>query len=245
MTPAPALILVVDDQAANRETLVELLAAQNCRFAEAANGPEALQLAAATPPDLVLLDVMMPGMDGYEVCRRLRADPGLAEVPVIMITALDDPASRLAGIEAGADDIITKPLNRVELRARVRTITRLNRYRRLMEAQAAQLESEGRLQLLAEHSDEAFRFTHLRPERTTYVSPAVEKIWGIATVEFMADARRWEKAIHPDDQSRVHAAYEAVLAGRTARFAEEYRVLRPDGTVRWVLDSGTPIHDGH
>jgi DNA-binding response OmpR family regulator len=74
---------------------------------------------------------MMPGMDGYEVCRRLRADARLAEVPVIMVTALDDQASRLAGLEAGADDFITKPFNRAELRARVRTIARLNRYRRL------------------------------------------------------------------------------------------------------------------
>ncbi len=128
-----ATILVVDDIAANRDTLNELLAADAFRLVEAADGAQALQLAAADPPDLILLDVMMPGMDGFEVCRRLRADSGLAEVPVIMVTALDDQASRLAGIEAGADDFITKPFNRAELRARVRTVTRLNRYRRLTE----------------------------------------------------------------------------------------------------------------
>ena len=130
---APATILLVDDIAANRETLRELLDAQDYHLIEAADGTSALLLAAETAPDLVLLDVMMPGMDGYEVCRRLRTDACLAEVPVIMVTALDDSASRLAGIEAGADDFITKPFNRVELRARVRTITRLNRYRRLTE----------------------------------------------------------------------------------------------------------------
>ena len=130
---APATILLVDDIAANRDTLRELLEAENYRLLEAADGLTALQLAAETPPDVVLLDVMMPGMDGYEVCRRLRADARLAELPVIMITALDDQASRLTGIEAGADDFITKPFNRAELRARVRTITRLNRYRRLTE----------------------------------------------------------------------------------------------------------------
>ena len=129
------LILIVDDSEANRELLRELLEAQDYQLVEATNGPAALQLATETPPDLVLLDVMMPGMDGYEVCRRLRADVHLAEVPVILITALDDQASRLAGIEAGADDFITKPFNRAELRARVRTITRLNRYRRLTETQ--------------------------------------------------------------------------------------------------------------
>src|ERR1035437_1315772 len=123
-----AITLPVDHVAVNREPLPEPFAAENYQLMEATDGPAALQLAAETPPDLVLLDVMMPGMDGYEVCRRLRADARLAEVPVIMVTAFDDQAARLAGLEAGADDFITKPFNRAELRARVRTITRLNRY---------------------------------------------------------------------------------------------------------------------
>ena len=239
----PATILVVDDVTANRETLCALLDAPDYRLVEAADGPAALQLAAAAPPDLVLLDVMMPGMDGYEVCRRLRADARLAEVPVIMVTALDDQASRLAGIKAGADDFVTKPFNRAELRARVRTVTRLNRYRRLLETQAALRASEARFLQLAEHSDEVFRFATLDPERITFVSPSVEKIWGWPAARFYEDARLWERAIHPGDQPRVHAAYEAVLAGQAAQFTEEYRVVRPDGALRWVLDSGTPIRD--
>ena len=88
--------------------------------------------AADLTPDLILLDVMMPDMHGYEVCRRLRADPLLAEVPIIMVTALDDRESRLLGIKAGADDFLTKPFDTVELQARVQTIIRLNRYRRLL-----------------------------------------------------------------------------------------------------------------
>jgi CheY-like chemotaxis protein len=138
----PSIILIVDDVAANRETLCELLDSPDYRLVEAADGSAALRLATETPPDLVLLDVMMPHMDGYDVCRRLRSDERLAEVPVIMVTALDDQASRLAGINAGADDIITKPFNRAELRARVRTITRLNRYRRLVEAQELMLRAQ-------------------------------------------------------------------------------------------------------
>jgi len=136
------IILIVDDTEANREMLRELLDVQDYQLVEAADGPAALQLAAEIPPDLVLLDVMMPGMNGYEVCRRLRADARLAEVPVILITALDDQASRISGIEAGADDFITKPFNRAELRARVRTITRLNRYRRLTETQEQLLRAQ-------------------------------------------------------------------------------------------------------
>lgn len=125
-------ILIVDDEPAGRETLAALLRPQLYHLRLAASGQEALAYARAEPPDLVLLDVMMPGMDGFEVCRQLRADPHLAEVPILMVTALDDRESRLSGLEAGADDFISKPFDRMELRTRIRVITRLNRYRRLL-----------------------------------------------------------------------------------------------------------------
>jgi cyclic di-GMP phosphodiesterase len=126
-------ILIVDDTPVGRDTLEALLYKQGYKLAFAANGPETLSKAEDLMPDLILLDVMMPGMNGFEVCQILRANPVLAEVPVIMVTALDDQSSRVKGIEAGADDFITKPFNRVELRARVKTILRLNRYRSLQE----------------------------------------------------------------------------------------------------------------
>jgi diguanylate cyclase (GGDEF)-like protein/PAS domain S-box-containing protein len=129
-------LLIVDDIANNRKTLEALLSPLGCTIALAADGPDALAQAAATPPDVVLLDVMMPGMDGFEVCRRLRADPQLADVPVILITSLDDRDSRLLGLEAGADDFVSKPFDRDELRARVRTTVRLNRYRQLLDERA-------------------------------------------------------------------------------------------------------------
>jgi DNA-binding response OmpR family regulator len=150
MSSKTPTILVVDDIEANRETLRELLEDEDYCLVEAPDGPTALKLAAEVPPDLVLLDVMMPGMNGYEVCRRMRADARLAEVPIIMVTALDDQVSRIAGIEAGADDFVTKPFNRAELRARARTVTRLNRYRRLLETQVALRSSEERFRILFE-----------------------------------------------------------------------------------------------
>ena len=127
----PSTILIVEDHAANRDTLTELLDNPDFRLVEAEDGPTTLKLAAELLPDLILLDVMMPGMDGFEVCRRLRATPALAEVPVVMVTALDDRESRLTGIRCGADDFVIKPFDSSELRARVQTITRLNRYARL------------------------------------------------------------------------------------------------------------------
>jgi putative two-component system response regulator len=124
-------ILIVDDDEAGRKGLEGLMIPLSFDLLFAADGPECLAQADKFHPDLILLDVMMPEMDGYEVCRRLRADPILAEVPILMLTALDDREARLAGLEAGADDFITKPYDRAELRSRVRTIMRLNRYRKL------------------------------------------------------------------------------------------------------------------
>jgi len=130
-------ILIVDDQWVGREALTDLLLSPDYNLAYALTGAEALELAARLDPDLILLDVMLPGMDGYAVCRQIRAMPRLAEIPIIMITALDEHQARLQGLEAGADDFISKPFDRHELRTRVKTITRLNRYRRLQEERAA------------------------------------------------------------------------------------------------------------
>ncbi|MBI3172168.1 MAG: response regulator [Chloroflexi bacterium] len=128
-----SIILIVDDDPSSRFTLESILEGQDYSLYVAEDGKRALEQAEALKPDLILMDVMMPGMDGFEVCRRIRATPALAEAPILLLTALDDNASRLRGIEAGADDFLTKPIDRQELRARVRTITRLNRYRTLLE----------------------------------------------------------------------------------------------------------------
>lgn len=129
-------ILIVDDDLFMTRTLRALLSSPDVTLATASNGEEALAKAADLMPDLILLDVMMPIIDGFEVCRRLRANPVLSDIPVVMVTSLGDRDSRLRGIEAGADDFISKPLDPVELQARVRTITKLNRYQRLMKERA-------------------------------------------------------------------------------------------------------------
>ena len=124
-------ILIVDDDPIARETLEALLSSTGYQIVSAASGFEGLARAAECTPDAVLLDVMMPGMNGFEVCKRLRADARLAEVPIIMITALDDRDARLLGLRTGADDFISKPFDGLDLEVRLQTITRLNRFRRL------------------------------------------------------------------------------------------------------------------
>jgi PAS domain S-box-containing protein len=131
----PPAILIVDDLAPTRELLRDMLAGHGYELLTADGGAAALAIARARQPDLVLLDLMMPDIDGLQVCRQLRAAPSTAHVPVIIVTALDDQRSRLAGLEAGCDDFITKPVDMVELRARVRTIVTLNRYRTLLDEQ--------------------------------------------------------------------------------------------------------------
>ena len=120
-----ARILVVDDIAANLRLLEARLNAEYYEVALASSGPEALVRAEEWSPDVILLDVMMPGMDGYEVCRRLKANPETAYIPVVMVTALVDSAERVRGLEAGADDFLSKPVDHPTLFARVRALLRM------------------------------------------------------------------------------------------------------------------------
>ncbi len=168
-------VLIVDDEAVGRQTLEGVLYGHGYELAFAGDGAETLAQAVALVPDLILLDVMMPDMDGFEVCRRLRADPMLADVPVIMVTALDDRDSRLRGIEAGADDFITKPFDRIELRARVRTITRLNRYRRLLAERV-------RFEWVVEGSRDGYLILD-QEDTILYANPQARLYLGMDTVE--------------------------------------------------------------
>ena len=132
-------ILIVDDTPANLKLLVDILDAAGYATSGASNGTDALAMIAAHPPDLVLLDIMMPGMSGYEVCERIRANPDTALLPVVLCTSLDPQRERVKGIEAGADDFLTKPINRPELMARVKSLLRIKALQDEVKAQAAEL----------------------------------------------------------------------------------------------------------
>ncbi len=206
-------VLIVDDHALVLESIRGILLGDGYELITAASGAAALEKVAQHEPDLVLLDVMMPDMDGFEVCRRIRANPSSADVPVIMITALDDKASRVQGFEAGADDFVTKPPDRQVLRARVRTVTTLNRYRHLADERKrvahlidfspdgiAVLDAEGIIQL----NNPAFR---------KMLSPADGALWVGSPFEDCLDPtsrKEWDDAraavlVDPETAVPLHA----------------------------------------
>jgi len=121
------VVLIIDDDELAREAMTSLLLREPVEVAVASSGEAGLAYAAANRVDVILCDVMMPGMDGMECCRRLKADPQLKSVPVILVTALDTPAEIARGLEAGAEEFVSKPVNRMEMRARVRSMLRLKR----------------------------------------------------------------------------------------------------------------------
>lgn len=153
-----ARILVVDDVALNVRLLEAKLSAEYYEVLTANDGPSALRLMETEAVDIVLLDVMMPGMSGFEVCRRIKADPRTTHIPVVMVTALDQPQDRVEGLDAGADDFLTKPVDDVARFARVRLLVRL---KRIMDEWRLRQESGARLGMpahtLAEEVGDAAR----------------------------------------------------------------------------------------
>src|ERR1019366_6910076 len=138
----PASILSVDDESANRRLLRALLGPEGYVTRSAASGEEALASIADDPPDLILLDVMMPGLDGRQVARAVKADPDTSKIPIIIVTAQTDREARLAALDAGAEDFLSKPVDRAELWLRVRNLLRLKRLSDLLEKHQVSLEAQ-------------------------------------------------------------------------------------------------------
>lgn len=142
MTSTVATILIVDDEIHSRRLLEALLRPEGYLTQSAASDEEALALVAQRAPDLILLDIMMPGMDGYEVASILKANPATSNIPIIMVTALTDRSARLAGLNAGAEEFLTKPVDRVELWLRVRNLLRFKEFGNFLQNHGRILEEQ-------------------------------------------------------------------------------------------------------
>ena len=132
-------VLVVDDNAQNLELLVVYLESLGCKIATATDGIKAMEKVRQVPPDLILLDIMMPRMSGFEVCRKLKSDPQTRDIPIIMVTALNELSDIERGVECGTDDFISKPVNRLELTTRVRSLLRVRHLKNELERTLAYL----------------------------------------------------------------------------------------------------------
>ena len=169
-----ATILIVDDVAANRNLLSQALEPQGCELLLAPDGETALDLARRAKPDLILLDVMMPGLNGYETCRRLKANEATRAIPVIFITAQDDTADVVQGFRAGGVDYITKPFQMEEVQARVETHLKISRLTRALQQKNAELEAE---MARRERAEDALATAD---ERLSLLSQQEAERWGVA-----------------------------------------------------------------
>jgi adenylate cyclase len=223
-------ILIVDDVPQNLRLLEAVLEPRGYTVVTAASGEEALERVAAGSVDVVLLDVVMPGIDGYEVCRRLRADERTRFLPVVMITASGDQEKRQA-IEAGADDFITKPFDQPELLARVRSLLRIKQYHDTIEAQAAELAAFNRRleSRVSEQVDELERVGRLR----RFLSPQVADLVVSSGDESFLDSHRsditvvfcdlrgftaFAEAVEPEEVMAVLREYHAGVGEEIHRF---------------------------
>jgi len=240
-------ILVVDDVPANVRLLEAILEPAGFSVVTAASGPEALERVVSETPDLVLLDVQMAGMNGYEVCRRIRENETTALLPVVMVTSHDSEA-RIDGIRAGADDFVTKPFDHQELLLRVRSLVRIKRFHDTIRAQAAELGEWNRTleARVAEQVEELARMARLR----RFLSPTLAEVVmerGDSVLEshrrelavLFADLRGWtdfSAGTEPEEVMSVVGSYHAAMGELIVRYEATVGWFAGDGLMVWFND---------
>src|SRR5690606_28163401 len=240
----PPRLLVVDDNPANLEIMETRLARQGYEVITARNGDEALIAARAQAPDLILLDVMMPGKDGIQVCRELKADPDLPFMPVILVTAKADPDDIVAGLDAGSDEYVVKPVDHAALIARVRSILRIKALHDTVQQQAAQLEAWNRTleERVATQLAEIERLGALR----RFLSPQVAALVSAGDEHLLESHRRevtvvfcdlrgftaFAETSEPEEVMGVLRQYHAALGEL---------IFRHEGTVQHFAGDGVVV----
>jgi diguanylate cyclase (GGDEF)-like protein/PAS domain S-box-containing protein len=246
-----ATILIVDDEIQNRKLLEVLLKPEGYLTRSVADGRAALVSVAEQAPDLILLDLMMPGMDGYQVASLLKANLATVNIPIIMVTANSDRDSRIAGLNAGAEDFLTKPVDRAELWLKVRNLLRLKAYGDLLQNQGAILE-----QKVQERTADLQRFSTAMDatsdavflaDRTTmsliHVNSAACLLQGQTREELIAQG---PVGIIEHSRAKLEQAYDAVIAGGAPAEPQELQRVREDGSEYWIELRRHPVcANGH
>jgi len=250
-----ARILVVDDVPANVKLLEQVLLLSGYEVVTAASGEEGLAKLVFAKPDLVLLDVIMPEMSGYEVCRAIRANKATALLPVVMVTALDPETERVKGIEAGADDFLSKPINQPELLARVRSLLRIRALHKQVEDQAAEL-AEWNAKLEERVTEQVAQLERLARLRR-FLSPKVADLIMAGNLDDPLATRRREVTIvfldlrgftaftertEPEEVFAVLRKYHAEIGRLIAKYEGTIEHFEGDG-VMVVFNDPVPLPD--
>ena len=240
-------VLVIDDNPGNRDLLSRMLERHGLRAWPAADGEIALTQLGRQRFDLILLDLMMPGMDGITLLERLKADKHLRNIPVIMLSALDETSRVIQCLEMGAEDYVVKPFDPVLLLARLRSTlerSRLrvaetmrareleNAYEKLRENEQRLQESEERLRLATEAAEVGIWYFYAQQDRVV-MTPGCKRLFGFAEDDEPLTFREMQEHIHPDDRERTDAETRAALKNQS-EYDAEFKVLWPDGAVHWV-----------
>ena len=229
-------ILVADDERLNRAILSRLLLARGYEVVEASSGEESLQILEKESIDLLLLDITMPGIDGFEVLRQIRLTKTEVELPVLMVTADTEREQIVRAFNSGANDYITKPID-AEL-----AIARIDIQLRLQRAQAALKASEERFALSARGTNDGLWDWQIN-DNTIYFSPRWKEMVGLEETEDISSVSDWFKLVHLEDNKRVLLELQAHLKGDTTHFETQMRVRHTDGDFRWMLCRGAAIRD--
>ena len=230
LSTLPPLVLVADDDVASRLLACEVLKRAGLRVIEAGSGREALLRFGESQPQIVLMDVMMPEMDGYEACAALRAMPGGQTVPILMLTGLDDVDSINRAYQVGATDFATKPIKWLVLAHRVRYMLRAGQVFNDLHRSELRLTT-------AQHNAHLGNWEWDLASERGYWSEEVYRLLGYEAGAFRPDFRKYRERVHPDDYPSLDAAVEAARAHGTP-YSIDHRIVLPDGTIRHLHVKG-------
>jgi len=235
MSITPAMLLIVDDDPLVRKLLTVLLEDQGYRTLTASSGEEALEIVEQQPPDLILLDIMMPGMDGYEVARLLKSDKSLANIPIIMLSALGEHSARISGLEAGAEDFLNKPVESAELWLRVRNLLRLKAFGDYLKSHSLVLEEQlqqrtidlERFRLAMDASSDAIFLVNRKSMRLIEFNRRASQVMGYTAEELM---NKSPAELSDESIEQLELMYDQIIAGSGPSDPTETRIRCKDGS---------------
>ncbi len=248
-------ILIVDDNTENLKILTLILSKKEYLLRTALSGPLALEAVRNSLPDLIILDIMMPGMDGFEVCKKLKEEETCHDIPIIFIDDRGESKVKIEAFNVGGVDYINKPFHEEEVIARVKTHIKLRNTQKQLEEKYAHLEqeiierkmyesflleAEKKFRLITDNIEDVFWISSPGLNEIIYISPAYEKLWGRSKEKLYKFPKSFIEAIYPDDQEKIFAEIEKHKNGS---WEIDYRIIKPDGAVLWIHDQGFPIYD--